>query len=1097
MTTAVPPSTSSASDARFGTAAASATSFPASPTPAPSASTPPPSLDVAPGSVVRVRDEDWLVTQVSTNSDGTLVTVQGLSELVQDVTAQFSAGIDLIEPVDPRRTRVVADTSIRHRLSRLWLEATLRKTALPAGSTELSVVGDMLADPLPYQLTAVRQALDPANLRPRILLADTVGLGKTLEIGMILAELVRRGRGDRILIVTPRHVLEQMQHEMWSRFALPFVRLDSVGIQRVRRTIPATRNPFSVYHRAIISIDTLKSDRYLNHLRKQRWDAVVIDESHNVTNKGTLNNRLADILARQTDALILASATPHNGDPKSFAELIRLLEPTAVHADGSLDQEAVRRLVIRRHRHSEEVRDVVGDRWKERLTPVNRLVAPSPAEDAVAGELSRSWLHRPDGASAPGASAPGTAGPGAAGNGGSALFSWTLAKAFLSSPAALIQTIDERMARRRARAGSEEALESSEQSRALARLRQLAEAANNTESGKYQALLKELRRIGVGPRSTARAVIFAERVATLNWLAENLRRDLRLRDGAVRVMHGGLSDVEQQEIVEEFRQAHTPLRVLVTGDVASEGVNLHAQCHELIHYDIPWSLIRIEQRNGRIDRYGQETSPQITTLLLDPSDARFSGDVRVLTRLMEKEDQAHRALGDAASLMGLYSGEKEEQAIREALQQGADIDAVVPDVDAALELDPMAALFASLTGTAQAGSDDGAPDSSDDGAPAAAAPAAAAPATAEAAPAAAEAAPVDGALAARCSPSARATAPLPSSTLYDSQLDYLRQALTELYERPEEAEHGQTGGGGVSWREHEDHVVELVPPAGLRARLAVLPQSYLKDRHVQEHLLLATSQRKGRALLAQALRDSSDSSWPEAHYLGPLHPVLEWAGDRVLARLGRSSVFAVHGAVESPTVLLLGTLTNLAGRTISLVSVSVAFPFLDLAAARAQVQAGLGPEAVPIGRVHASPAEMFKAVGVERELTNAGGAPDTALLEALLAPAVDAAEKQMTLTVQAAREQARIRVEAWTRRADSWDDDAGRLIQNRQLRSQRQTVAAEHALMEQQLPAHTLVRPLLVVVPHGFDSGAADLGGGAGTGPGSGFSGGFGKEGDR
>ncbi|MBW3068060.1 DEAD/DEAH box helicase [Actinomyces sp. 594] len=1080
MTTAVPPSAFSASAARFGTAPTSPSPSLSSPTSAPSAPTPPPSLDVAPGSVVRVRDEDWLVTQISTNSDGTLVTVQGLSELVQDVTAQFSAGIDDIEPVDPRRTQVVADTSTRHRLSRLWLEATLRKTALPAGSTELAVVGDMLADPLPYQLTAVRQALDPTNLRPRILLADTVGLGKTLEIGMILAELVRRGRGDRILIVTPRHVLEQMQHEMWSRFALPFVRLDSVGIQRVRRTIPATRNPFSVYHRAIISIDTLKSDRYLNHLRKQRWDAVVIDESHNVTNRGTLNNRLADILARQTDALILASATPHNGDPKSFAELIRLLEPTAVHADGSLDQEAVRRLVIRRHRHSEEVRDVVGDRWKERLTPVNRLVAPSPAEDAVAGELSRSWLHRPDGTSAPGA-----VGQGTAGNGGNALFSWTLAKAFLSSPAALIQTIDERMARRRARAASEEALLSSEQSRALTHLRELAEAANTTESGKYQALLKELRRIGVGPRSTARAVVFAERVATLSWLAENLRRDLRLRDGAVRVMHGGLSDVEQQEIVEEFRQAHTPLRVLVTGDVASEGVNLHAQCHELIHYDIPWSLIRIEQRNGRIDRYGQETSPQITTLLLDPSDARFSGDVRVLTRLMEKEDQAHRALGDAASLMGLYSGEKEEQAIREALQRGADIEQVVPDADAALELDPMAALFASLTGTDQARSGAAGDPPAADAPPVLPAPDDdAAPAPSPAPPAARPA------VAGGTSPSARAAAPLPTSTLYDSQVDYLRQALTELYERPEEAEHGQTGGGGVSWREHEDHVVELVPPAGLRARLAVLPQSYLKDRHVQEHLLLATSQRKGKALLAQALRDSSDSSWPEAHYLGPLHPVLDWAGDRVLARLGRSSVFAVHGEVESPTVLLLGTLTNLAGRTISLVSVSAAFPFLDLGAARARLQEGRGLEAVPIGQVHDSPAAMFAAAGVERELTNAGGTPDTALLGALIAPAVDTAEKQMALTVQAAREQAHARVAAWAQRADSWDDDAGRLIQNRQLRSQRQTVAAEQELMRQQLPAHTLVRPLLVVVPHGF-------GGGASTGLGDGFSGGFGKEGDR
>ncbi|WP_315584971.1 helicase-related protein, partial [Actinomyces viscosus] len=741
----------------------------APPTPPDTATDPAPSLDVAPGSVVRVRDEDWLVTQVSMTSDGTLVTVQGLSELVRDTTAQFSAGIDRIVPVDPRHTRVIADTSTRHRLSRLWLEATLRRTALPATSTDLAVVGDVLADPLTYQLTAVRQALDPANLRPRILLADTVGLGKTLEIGMILAELVRRGRGERILIVTPRHVLEQMQHEMWSRFALPFVRLDSVGIQRVRRSVPASRNPFSVFHRAIISIDTLKSDRYLNHLRKQRWDAVVIDESHNVTNKGTLNNRLADILARQTDALILASATPHNGDPKSFAELIRLLEPTAVHADGSLDEEAVRRLVIRRHRHSDEVRDVVGGRWKERLTPVNRLVRPSPAEDAVAGELSRTWLHRSDGAALPGS--------GRSGSRGDALFAWTLAKSFLSSPAALIQTIDERLARRRraAEAGSQP----SEQSQALSRLRELAIEANTTASGKYQALLAELRRIGISRSSTERVVVFAERIATLTWLAAHLREDLNLPPEAVRVMHGSLSDVEQQEIVEQFRQSHTPVRVLVTGDVASEGVNLHAQCHELIHYDIPWSLIRIEQRNGRIDRYGQSVSPQITTLLLDPSDPRFSGDVRVLTRLMEKEDQAHRALGDAASLMGLYSGEKEEAAIREALEAGTDIDEVVPDADDALALDPMAALFATLTGTAEARADDAAEPAGPGGSPDPADPAPAGPGDSTGPGASPEMADASGS-AAPAGPAGpvQPAAPLPTSILYETQLDYLRQALT-------------------------------------------------------------------------------------------------------------------------------------------------------------------------------------------------------------------------------------------------------------------------------------------------------------------------------
>jgi SNF2 family DNA or RNA helicase len=134
----------------------------------------------------------------------------------------------------------------------------------------------MPADPLGYQQATVRKALDPANLRTRILLADAVGLGKTLEIGFILSELIRRGRGERILIVTPRHVLEQMQNEMWSRFAIPFVRLDTLGIQRVRQKLPATRNPFSYFKRVIISIDTLKSNAYLAHspkssARECRW----------------------------------------------------------------------------------------------------------------------------------------------------------------------------------------------------------------------------------------------------------------------------------------------------------------------------------------------------------------------------------------------------------------------------------------------------------------------------------------------------------------------------------------------------------------------------------------------------------------------------------------------------------------------------------------------------------------------------------------------------------------------------------------------------------------------------------------------------------
>ena len=274
---------------------------------------------------------------------------------------------------------------------------------------------------------------------------------------------------------------------------------------------------------------------------------------------------------------------------------------------------------------------------------------------------------------------------------------------------------------------------------------------------------------------------------------------------------------------------------------------------------------------------------------------------------------------------------------------------------------------------------------------------------------------------------------------------------------------------GVSWREHgTQHIVEMVPPAGLRHRLSVLPQSYLRERRVQEHLKLATTQAKGARLLTEALSDSSDSSWPEAHYLGPLHPVLDWAGDRVLAKLGRSSVFAVRGDVDSPTVLLLGTLTNQAGRTVSMVCVSADFPYLDLAAASADLAAGRPVDALAIGQVHDSPAAMFEAVGISRELRNSGPVTQTSLLEALIPPAVDTAKDHMRLTLDAAKEQAKARVEAWAEHANAWDDEAGRLIQNRHLREQRITVAQERELMDQHRPAHTLVRPLLVVVPQDF-----------------------------
>lgn len=138
-------------------------------------------FNVAPGSVVNIRDATWVVTSATATPSGTLVKVQGLSEVVRDTEAAFYSDLDHIEVVDPRTATVVADDSPRYRGTRLHLETALRKTPVPSISDELTVSTRMLADPLEYQRQAVAKALDPALIRPRILLADAVGLGKTLE----------------------------------------------------------------------------------------------------------------------------------------------------------------------------------------------------------------------------------------------------------------------------------------------------------------------------------------------------------------------------------------------------------------------------------------------------------------------------------------------------------------------------------------------------------------------------------------------------------------------------------------------------------------------------------------------------------------------------------------------------------------------------------------------------------------------------------------------------------------------------------------------------------------------------------------------------
>lgn len=588
-----------------------------------------------PGARIEVRDAEWIVrTCAMTAHDGYKITAVGASEFVRDEDAVFFTRLDDVSLLKPEETVLEQDETSRFAKSRLFLEAVLRRTPLPQTEKGLALADGFLLDPLPYQRRPAELALK--GLRPRILIADVVGVGKTLEIGLVLAELIKRGRGERILVVTPQQVLEQFQHELWTRFAIPLIRLDSVGVERIQREIPAGRNPFTYYKRIIVSIDTLKNaGKYGQHLEKLHWDAVVIDESHNLMGETTARNKLAKLLARQTDALLLASATPHNGNSESFAELIRMLDPAAIADDTKYQAKDIDHLYIRRTKISPEVRDQMGGKWPDRGPSVAVRCTASAAEEKVFEELTQVWLAGEQRIGGPVVTSK------------NRLFPYTLLKAFLSSPKALAKTVANR-------------LKNATEQREIDALKTLGRlTADIDEPAKLSALVDELEKINLRKN---RVVVFSESVETVKWLSEVLPWRLGLPEHAVAMMLGnGMSDQQQQDIIEAFGLADSPIRLLVTTDVTSEGVNLHRQCHYMIHYDVPWSLIRIEQRNGRIDRYGQEHQPQFKALILTSGVEDAKDDRTVAEKLLVKEATAHRTLGTAEAVTGEYRAEREER----------------------------------------------------------------------------------------------------------------------------------------------------------------------------------------------------------------------------------------------------------------------------------------------------------------------------------------------------------------------------------------------------------------------------------------------------
>lgn len=613
---------------------------------------------LAPGARVVIRDEEWMVRRLEAGDEnGSVVHVVGLSELVRGHEKIFLTELDDVAQLRPEETQLVDDPSPQYRRSRLWIESLLRRS--PPTDDGLYVGHRAALRQTNYQMQPAAKALRMP--RARILMADGVGLGKTIEVGVLLSELIQRGRGERILVVALKSILAQFQQELWARFTIPLVRLDSVGIQRVQTKIPSNMNPFHFYDRVIISIDTLKKEaRYRTWLEQCRWDVIVIDECQNVadrTHRGTTRMaqraKLARRLAETTDSLILTSATPHDGSAESFASLIELLDPTAIADPAKYGPEDVKSYFLRRFK--KDIAHEVGDAFQDRDPDLVKQMASTKEDDAfrLLAEIEFKTIDQ------------------RRANKG-VLFRTLLLKSFLSSPSACVATVNARLAHKDVKADTEA---SAHDRAVLERLRTVVSAIEPSEFTKYQELLRILRAVPRGER----VVVFSERIDTLEFLRQRLPVDLKLKSGELEIFHGTLDDQSQARLIQQFGTEESPVRILLASDAASEGINLHYFCHRLVHFDLPWSLITLEQRNGRIDRFGQKHRPILTYLLTTPSAPEIRGDLRVLERLIEKEQQAHENLGDVAWLMTLWNAEKEEERIAAAVEGESSPEEVLPD----------------------------------------------------------------------------------------------------------------------------------------------------------------------------------------------------------------------------------------------------------------------------------------------------------------------------------------------------------------------------------------------------------------------------------
>lgn len=555
-----------------------------------------------------------------------------------------------------------------------------------------------------YQLDPLVRALNMP--RVSLLIADDVGLGKTIEAGLVAQELILRHRARRIFVVCPAGLQVQWQEQMRDKFGLDFRIVDSELMRDLRRKRGIHVNPWGHYPRLIVSIDYLKRERPLALFNQAtfredgrilpRWgDLLVVDEAHNVAPSTTkhyvedsLRTKAVRSLVPHFEHKMFLTATPHNGYQASFTALLELLDDQRFAREVMPSKEQLGRVMVRR------MKSELKKRWDGSARFPERKIRPIEV-DYSEQELDLHRLLQEYATSWHGAS-------GETVSYASGFVFKTLKKRLFSSPAAFAVTLEKHVKslqrvrdtnlddtrdeigplRRMIEEAEEDRADdetyeeetlkvldaatsvmsemTERQKQTLEQLRRTAQAVKNVADSKAERLVAWLRgnlHDENGGWNDERVILFTEYRTTQNYLHEILAAEGVAGDGRLAVMYGGMDRDEREKVKNAF-QTHpsiSDVRILLATDTASEGIDLQRYCSKLIHMEIPWNPNVMEQRNGRVDRHGQKAT-EVSVFHFVPAgyddedpDGRepgdLAGDLEFLLRAAKKVETIREDLG--------------------------------------------------------------------------------------------------------------------------------------------------------------------------------------------------------------------------------------------------------------------------------------------------------------------------------------------------------------------------------------------------------------------------------------------------------------------